>query len=208
MKGTTEDECYTMAKDMKKVIDASMVGTPFESVVVDIKGNYKFGLFASRKMYAMTLWDGTEETKGMTPVKKDTLPVARYTAKRILEMVNTSDTLEVKTINVRNFLGKVFRSIEKGKIKAVDQVSQVKINCQPHYVYKSTNGSWTSVLVDEAGSMDDVSPEWVRTRVSSSITNILHAAGLPSIEGMMFSYSMYLDVKRAETDGNRSDVAP
>lgn len=189
--GKTEDECYSMAKEMKLAIDKVMADTPFKDVVVDIKGNYKCGLFASRKMYAMILWNDTEETKGMTLVKKDTLPIARYTAKKVLRMVNTLDSVMTKTVNIRDFLGKIFKMVITGKLKPIDQVSQVKINCQPHYVYKSTSGNWVSVLVDEASAIFDVSPGWVIDRIRSSIANIILAANLPTVDAMEFSYSVY-----------------
>lgn len=53
--GTTEEECYNTAKEMKVSIDAVMVDISFENIVVDIKGDYRFGLFASRKMYAIAM---------------------------------------------------------------------------------------------------------------------------------------------------------
>lgn len=71
-------------------------------------------------------------------------------------MVNTSDDANTKTRKIMTFLGKTLTALINGKVRGIDHVSQVKINCQPHYVYKSESG-WVSILVDEVNDIKDVS---------------------------------------------------
>jgi len=51
------------------------------------------------------------ETKGITPVKKDTLPIARYVASKVLDIVNSNLPHHNRKIIIRDFLGKVFKKL-------------------------------------------------------------------------------------------------
>ncbi|EMC97269.1 hypothetical protein BAUCODRAFT_147392 [Baudoinia panamericana UAMH 10762] len=53
VKGTSEEQCMEAATVLKKSIDQSLAGTPFEHIGADIKGNYKTILITARKKYAV-----------------------------------------------------------------------------------------------------------------------------------------------------------
>lgn len=62
-------------------------------------------------------------------------------------MVNSdTDYVDAKK-GVTHFLGKLLKALESNKLPPHMQVTETKINCQPHYKYKSTNGQSISVLV-------------------------------------------------------------
>ncbi|KAG4427354.1 hypothetical protein IFR05_017163, partial [Cadophora sp. M221] len=132
VKAKTEDECMAIGKALKKKIDESMMGTPFAKVGAGIDGNYKSVLITSRKKYAMVHWNGDIETKGMAPVKKDVLPIARYAANKVLPIVTSGISSQDKMVACRNFLGKLFTALGDNKLPLNMQVAEVKVNCQPH----------------------------------------------------------------------------
>ncbi|KAF4460195.1 DNA polymerase (pol2) [Fusarium albosuccineum] len=188
--GSTEIECKTAGERLKMLIDESLLGTPFENVKADLKGNYKYMLITSRKKYSTVDWKGLVETKGMTPVKRDTLPLAKYVTNKVLAMINTSDAFETKKRNVTMFLGKTMAAVAKRDVPPTLLMLETKINCQPHYKYKKSDGGFVSVLVDSGSEVTDVSRRWVVERITGSISNILDAAGLGTVSSLLFSYKM------------------
>ena len=159
--GKTEEECMNMAEKLKKAIDERTVGTPFENVKVDIKGNYRSILITARKKYAVVNWDGTSETKGMTSLKRDTLPIAKYVTTNVLDIIHSQTSFETKKKNITMFLGKVMRALEDNKLPAHTQVTETKVSCQPHHRYKSTSGGYVSTLVDAGFKVSGVDKKWV-----------------------------------------------
>ncbi|XP_044715186.1 DNA polymerase family B domain-containing protein [Hirsutella rhossiliensis] len=139
--GKTRDECDVAGMRLKELVDKSLIGTPFENVKADMKGNYKHMLITTRKKYSTVDWDGLVETKGMTPVKRDTLPIAKYVTKNVLAMINNTNPFETKKRNVTEFLGKVMTTINSDKLPANLQMLETKINCQPHYKYLIAAGT-------------------------------------------------------------------
>ncbi|KAL9122241.1 MAG: hypothetical protein Q9187_001193 [Circinaria calcarea] len=192
----TENECMDIGRKLKENIDKSMIGTPFENVKADIKGNYRSILITTRKKYAVVNWDGTSETKGMTPVKRDTLPIAKYVATRVLDIIHSQLQFEVKKKNITMFLGKIMRMIEDNKLPVHMQVTETKVNCQPHYKYKSIDGGYTSTLVDAGVSVSGVDKKWVLERITGAISTILEAANMGSVAGLIFSYNEMIKLNR------------
>lgn len=72
----------------------------------DMKGNYKYMLITTRKKYSTMDWNNVVETKGMSPVKRETLPIAKYVTKNVLAMINSGNSSEDKKKNVTQFLGR------------------------------------------------------------------------------------------------------
>ncbi|KAK3614682.1 hypothetical protein LTR56_027089 [Elasticomyces elasticus] len=190
---------------LKKNIDKSLVGTPFEHIGADIKGNYKTILITARKKYAVVDWDNHMETKGMTPVKKDTLPIARYAASKVLNMVTSGIEHEEMKRNITQFLGKLLKALEDNKLPADMQVTETKIKCQPHYKYKATNGERVSILVDTGLDAIDVHKGWVMERITGAVKTILEAADMGSVRGLIFSYNMAMRQKRIKNQSKDSN---
>ena len=188
VKGETEDECMSAAVKLKERIQLAMDGTPFQPVGADVKGNYKMVLITSRKKYAMVHWNDVVETKGMAPVKKDVLPIARYATNKVLDIIKRPTTHEVRRMRVRNFIGKLMTAVDSGKLSVDLQVAEVKINCLPHYKYRDAKGEWVTTLVDVGVKSANVNKAWVKERITGAIRNVLKAANIPSVEAMMFSY--------------------
>jgi len=209
VKGTNEDECMSAGMSLKKAIDESLVGTPFEQIGADIKGNYKMILITARKKYTVVDWRDEMETKGMTPVKKDTLPIARYAASKVLSMIMSDDTYTKTRKNVTMFLGKLLTALQNNKLPAHMQVTETKINCQPHYKYKATNGERVSVLVDTGLDSVDVHKGWVVERITGAVKTILEAADMGTVRGLVFSYNAIMKqkvVKSTHKDASESTV--
>lgn len=190
VEGSTEIECMNAAEDLKGSIDESTSGTPFRDVGADIKGNYKSILITARKKYAVVDWHDIMETKGMTPVKKDTLPIARYAASKILSITNSDMTHEAKKGQITKFLGRLFNSLDDNVVSPLMQVTEVRVNCQPHYKYKDEHNRYTrTILVDTGFGSVNVDKEWVKARVIGSVATILDAVEMGSVNGLIFSYN-------------------
>jgi DNA polymerase elongation subunit (family B) len=206
VKGTTEEECMDMATKLKKAIERSLVGTPFEEIGADVKGNYKTILITARKKYAVVDWNDEMETKGMTPVKKDTLPIARYAASKVLNIVTSEMSHDGMKKNITMFLGKLLMALQNNKLPAEMQVTETKINCQPHYKYKATNGERVSVLVDTGLDAVDVHKGWVLERITGAVKTILEAADMGTVRGLIFSYNMIMKQKRGTSSDKATSV--
>ncbi|KAJ6010135.1 DNA polymerase family B domain-containing protein [Penicillium canescens] len=96
---------------IKKRIYEEMRGTVFESIGVDIKGNYMSILIPSKKKYEAVSWDGEVETKELASVKKDTLPIVKFVVSKVLTVINSPMTKENKT-----------ESHEGGRVDAGEEV--------------------------------------------------------------------------------------
>lgn len=188
VKGETEAECMQRGMSIKTQIDESMAGTVFREVEADIKGNYMSVVISSKKKYEGVLWDGTVDTKGLAPVKKDTLPIVRYVMTEVLSVLNSDDTKESKNERLIGFLSKVLIKLQSGKLPMKSQVIEVKIDCQPHIAYKRTDGTMHSVLIDLADEVRDVDKRWVAGRIRSAVDGILNAVGMVNVSEMLFSY--------------------
>lgn len=203
--GKTKEECDEAGTRLKKLIDESIAGTPFEKVKADMKGNYKYMLITSRKKYSTVDWDGEVETKGMSPVKRDTLPIAKYVTRNVLAMINNDHTYEQKKRNITELLGRVMNAINCDKIPPTQQMIETKINCQPHYKYKNMKGNFVSVLVDSGAKVTNVNKKWVLERVTGSIATILEAANLGTVPSLLFSYNMMVRQKRLKSQSRNTE---
>ncbi|EMC97270.1 hypothetical protein BAUCODRAFT_147393 [Baudoinia panamericana UAMH 10762] len=135
----------------------------------------------------------------MTPVKKDTLPIARYATSKVLGIVTSNDEYASTRKSVSVFLGKLLTALQNDKLPADIQVTETKINCQPHYKYKVTNGERVSVLVDTGLNSVDVDKGWVVKRIAGAVKTILEAVEMGSVRSLIFSYNMATKMKRNRT---------
>ena len=190
--GATENECMQKAEKIKAAVEANMKGTPFEQIKVDIKGNYKTFVVTAKKKYAGVKWDGEMETKGMAPVKKDVVPVARLATNRVLSIIMSEGEHEEKLQKLVMYLGGLAGGLQRNLVPAEMQVAEKRINCQPHYVYTKTNGQKASILVDIGVKVEDVSKKWIMERIAGSIKTVLQAAGMPGVPALIFSYNMVM----------------
>lgn len=101
---------------LKTFIDESLVDTLFKNVKADLKGNYKHMLIISRKKYSTVDWNNTVETKGMTPVKRDTLPIAKYITRKVLSIINSSMSFEDKKRETTIIVGKTMDAVKSNKL--------------------------------------------------------------------------------------------
>ncbi|RYP54113.1 hypothetical protein DL768_001115 [Monosporascus sp. mg162] len=81
--GTSESECNAAALRIKSAISRQMKGIVFERIGADVKGNYRSIVISSKKKYEGVLWNGDLDTKGLAPIKKDTLPIVRFVMKKV-----------------------------------------------------------------------------------------------------------------------------
>lgn len=103
--GKTKEACDKTGRKLKSLIDESIKNTPFVNVKADMKGNYGHMLITTKKKYSTVDSDGIVETMGMSPVKRDTLPIAKYVTKNVLAMINKNNPIGVKKRSVTIFLG-------------------------------------------------------------------------------------------------------
>ncbi|EON69092.1 hypothetical protein W97_08405 [Coniosporium apollinis CBS 100218] len=124
VKGMTPDECMELGMKLRETIDGSMQGTPFVEIRADIKGNYKTILITAGKNYAVVGWDGNTETKGMTPVKKDTLPIAKYAATKVLDIINSNRShMDRKIMRVSVLVDIGLESMDVDKRWVLDRIT-------------------------------------------------------------------------------------
>lgn len=183
--GATKDECRTAGERLKMLIVERLRNTRFKKVRAILKGKGKYILIAIMEEHFTIDWNCLVKTQGMTPVKRDTDPLAKYVTNKVLAMLNTLDEHYVER-NVTMFLGKTITAVNMREIPTILQMLGTKLNCQPLYKHNKSDGSFISVL---AGVTDD-SNKWVAKRINTAISNILNAAGLGTVLLLMFSYKM------------------
>lgn len=188
VKGRTESSCMTSAMRIKAEISKYTKGTLFERVGADVKGNYRSIAISSKKKYEGVLWNGEIETKGLAPVKKDTLPVVQYCVKRVLSVLNSDITDDEKKSQMVSFMGGVMTAVRDGAIPKRMMVVEKRINCQPHLVYVDSNGEDKSILIDIGEKITDVSKEWVSRRIKSALDGILSNMGMNNVNELLFAY--------------------
>lgn len=105
-------------------------------------------------------------------------------------MINNSKPHEEKKRNLTEFIGRTMDAINNNKLPPTMQMFETKINCQPHYKYKSVNGNYISVLVDSGVKVTNVNKKWVLDRVEGAISTILEAANMGTVSSLIFSYRM------------------
>jgi DNA polymerase elongation subunit (family B) len=188
VKGEDEESCMNKGEVVKQKIVERVKGTVFENVGADIKGNYMPIVITSKKKYEAVMWSGEVETKGLAPVKKDTLPIVKYVISRVLTVLNgpgTKTDMNEKLIEIRST---VVRAIKNNKLPASLQVIEKRINGQPHYVYIDSNGKEQAILVDIGIKVMDVSKKWVTDRVKMAINRVLKCLDMNTFEELMFAY--------------------
>ncbi|KAF3009533.1 hypothetical protein E8E13_004868 [Curvularia kusanoi] len=157
-------------------------GTVFENVGADIKGNYMSIVITSKKKYEAVMWSGKVETKGLAPVKKDTLPIVKYVMSRSLSVFNSPLTKEEMNEELVDLLSSVLGLIKDGKLSAKSQLIKKKITGQPHYVYIDTNGNEQAVLVDIGVKVINVSKNWVVGRIKMATNRVLICLDMNTFE--------------------------
>jgi DNA polymerase elongation subunit (family B) len=194
--GATENECMNKAVEIKAAVETSMKGTAFEKIKIDVEGNFETFVITAKKKYAGMKWDAAMVTKGMAPVKKDVVPVAKTAASKVLSIIMSNHTYEEKKLNLIMYLGGLAVALERNLLPVEMQVAEKRINCQPHYAYTKTNGEKDTALVDMGLRASDVSKKWIMERITGSIKTILEASGMPGVPALIFSYNMIMRTRR------------
>lgn len=185
--GRNSTECMEKGMAIKMKIYEEMKGTAFEPIGADIKGNYMSILISSKKKYEAVTWDGEVETKGLAPVKKDTLPIVKFVMSKILAVVNSSMSKEDMTESVIRILSRVISALWNDRLSAKMQVIEKKINNQPHFVYVDTNEKVRQIQTDLGIGITNVSKRWVVRRIEIAIERLLEVAELNSFWEFMFA---------------------
>lgn len=188
VKGANEVACMTAGVKVKDAIYALMSGTVFASVGADIKGNYQSIVISAKKKYEAVNWDGTLETKGLAIVKKDSLPIVRYVLSQTMSVLNSSDTDEWKTERLMRLVGKVMIALQSNKLPVSCQVTETKINAQPHIVYMDKNMKKKKILVGIGIRTSEVNKQWVATRIASAMNSVLVPIGMNTVSQLLFAY--------------------
>ncbi|CVL09223.1 uncharacterized protein FMAN_15461 [Fusarium mangiferae] len=100
----------------------------------DVKGNYKSIIVSSKKRYEAVPWEDSVETKGLA-IEKDTNPIAKYALSRTMEILNSDMSNEDKVERLVALVGTLMECIQEERLEANEQVAEVKISGQPHYIY-------------------------------------------------------------------------
>lgn len=185
--GKNASECMTKGMGIKAKIYKAMKGTVFQSIGADIKGNYMSILISSKKKYEAVTWDGEVETKGLAPVKKDTLPIVKFVMSRTLAVVNSSMTRDEMTESVIRILSKTISAIWNDKIPIAAQVIEKKINNQPHFVFVDGTGKDRQIQTDLGIKVTSVSKQWVVRRIKMAVERLLEVADLNTFSEFMFA---------------------
>lgn len=185
--GRDEKECMSRGMGIRMKIYEQMKGTIFESIGADIKGNYMSILISSKKKYEAVTWSGDVETKGLAPVKKDTLPIVKYTMSKILGVVNSPSTRDEMKESIIRILASVISALWKNTLPLGVQVIEKKINNQPHYVYMDESGKMMSIQTDLGVRVTSVNKGWVIRRMKIALDRILEVADLNSFSEFMFA---------------------
>jgi len=64
-------------------------------------------------------------------------------------MINTDDSCEIKKTRITELIGRVTDAIISGKVPTTMQMLETKVNCQPHYKYKSIRDGYVNALLIE-----------------------------------------------------------
>lgn len=188
VKGLSQTSCMTAALKVKEAITRRMIGTVFASVGADVKGNYKSIVISAKKKYEAVAWDGSLETKGLAIVKKDSLPIVRYTLIQVMDILNNDSTNADKTEDLLTLMGKVMITLQSGRMPVSSQVSETKINAQPHIVYMDKNMKERKILIGVGIKISDVNKKWVASRIISAVDSVLVPVGMNSVSELLFAY--------------------
>jgi len=185
--GENESECMNRGLQIKTKIYEEMKGTVFESIGADIKGNYMSILISSKKKYEAVSWDGEVETKGLAPVKKDTLPIVKFVVSRVLAVINSPMSKGDKTESVIRIMSRTMNALMNDKIPVRAQIIEKKINNQPHFVYVDPSGRERTVQTESGHNITTVNKKWVVRRITIAVDRVLAVAELNSFAEIMFA---------------------
>lgn len=186
VKGLSETACSTGGMKVKTAIQRITKGTVFEGVGADIKGNYESIVITAKKKYEAVNWDGSLDTKGLPIVKKDSLPIVRYALTRVLNVLNSSSSDSEKTQRLVRIVSRIMIALQNGKLPLSSQVTEVKINAQPHIVYVDNNMKKRKILIGIGVKTSDVSKKWVAKRIASALDSVLVPVGMGSVGELLF----------------------
>jgi DNA polymerase elongation subunit (family B) len=184
----TEAGCMTGGLKVKSKIKEITKGTVFERISADIKGNYSSIVISAKKKYEGVNWDGSLDTKGLAIVKKDSLPIVKYSLSKVMTVLNSDLSDKQKVESLITIVGKVMHGIQAGKIPPKSQVTETKISGQPHYVYRDVNWKQKKILIGVGIEPRDINKKWVAQRVASAINSVLTTVGMNSVSELMFGY--------------------
>ncbi|KAI6986063.1 hypothetical protein KC359_g8924 [Hortaea werneckii] len=186
--GKTETSCMTGGSKVKRKIIELTKGTIFSDVGADIKGNYESIVISAKKKYQAVLWDGSLETKGLAMVKKDSLPIVRYCLSMTLGVLNSPFDYDKKITELIKIVSGVMKALQNGKLPMSSQVTETKINAQPHIVYVDNNMKKRKILIGIGVKPSDVSKKWVARRIVSALDSVLIPVGMSNVSQLLFGY--------------------
>lgn len=187
-KGTTEMACSTAGIKVKKAITELTKGTAFANVGADVKGNYESIVISAKKKYEAVNWDGSLDTKGLAIVKKDTLPIVRYALSLVLKVLNSSFSEQQKIDKLVKIVSGIMKTLQQGKLPVKSQVTEVKINGQPHIVYVDKNMQKRRILIGIGVKVSEVNKKWVAKRIASAIDSVIVPIGMGNVSQLLFIY--------------------
>lgn len=77
-------------------------------------------------------------------------------------------------------------ALQNGKLPLSSQVTEVKINAQPHIVYVDNNMKKRKILIGIGVKTSDVSKKWVAKRIASALDSVLVPVGMGSVGELLF----------------------
>lgn len=187
-KGENEIACATTGVKVKSSISDMMSKTAFASVGADVKGNYMSIVISAKKKYEAVTWNGELETKGFAMVKKDALPIVRFALSEVMKVLNNTGSNDDKNRDLVALVGKIMLALQNGKLSARSQMTEVKINGQPHYCYVDSNMKKRKILIGIGISPSDVNKRWVAKRIESAINSVLVPMNMYNFSQLLFCY--------------------
>lgn len=205
VKGETEEQCMERANKVMDKIRQNSTETVFSEVGADVKGNYQSIVISSKKKYEAVRWDSSLETKGLAIVKKDTIPIAKYSLSKVMNILNDNQSESQKIESLIRVVGRVMSMVQDGSIDPKYMVGETKISGQPHYVFVDKSWKKQQILIDYGVKPQNVNTMWVAKRIQGTIDSVLVAIGLPNVSQLIFSYNMRQRVVRESERVRRID---
>ena len=126
------------------------------------------------------------QVKGM--VKKDTLPIVRYALSLVLKVLNSSFSEQQKIDKLVKIVSGIMKTLQQGKLPVKSQVTEVKINGQPHIVYVDKNMQKRRILIGIGVKVSEVNKKWVAKRIASAIDSVIVPIGMGNVSQLLFIY--------------------
>jgi len=105
-------------------------------------------------------------------------------------VLNNDDDDEMKTESLIRLVGKVMTALQNGKLLLSSQVTKIKINAQPQFVYVDKNMRLRKILIGVGIKPLDISKHWVAMRIASALDSVLVPVGMNSVPQLLFAHEL------------------